>query len=450
MMGSTAGEVNQAYATHGGGSSFDMNFNALTSNSSVQNSRAAVVKPVFTATAYRPGGFYDFYRMYGSLQPGTYVTTNLNMLTLNVTNDWGWSSGFGKFIASNYARNNGLVLGNNSFVVTDVDVNNGKLFNSDGSRAYNVVVVGFDEYVTDAEYNQYVQFVHDGGKIILLDACNFYVKVNYNSRTNMMTLVDGHGYTFNGTAVWRGSYEHYKQQNALNFGSVYALFKTQGYHIKGATPSVTHPLGRALRQVFGATVFSSYAPHEENAIANPSDSIIAVRDVTGLTSNNDNLVVAAYELDDPSGGRVIHSGVFGSDIISFDKEMQFFLLESIFFMNSPTGAVPDLGPSKFIVRTSESMYEGYDSIVVYGIATSIDPNLGKITIQIYALNKSLFASASAIPNATNGLYAITFPSSNWPLGKLFCLGNIQRNERSILFHGYCRVRTGTMRRSPCS
>jgi hypothetical protein len=93
-----------------------------------------------------------------------------------VIDDWGWSKGLASFISSSYAGSSGIIIGNISFIISDSYVNNGALFGSNASRAHDVVVVGFDEYVTDEEYNQFVEFVHDGGRLVLLDTCNFYVK----------------------------------------------------------------------------------------------------------------------------------------------------------------------------------------------------------------------------------------------------------------------------------
>jgi hypothetical protein len=80
------------------------------------------------------------------------------------------------------------VLGNNIFVISGVNVANGGLFNRASSRAYDVVVVGFDEYVTDMKHNQYLKLVQDGGEIVFLIVANFLGRVNYRPVTKGASL----------------------------------------------------------------------------------------------------------------------------------------------------------------------------------------------------------------------------------------------------------------------
>ncbi|MFW9944169.1 MAG: hypothetical protein ACFFB7_04160, partial [Candidatus Sifarchaeia archaeon] len=63
------------------------------------SSRIAVVKPIFSATAYRDA-FYTFYQRYGWVRPGTYVTTDLNYLNITVKDGWGHSEDLSKFLNS--------------------------------------------------------------------------------------------------------------------------------------------------------------------------------------------------------------------------------------------------------------------------------------------------------------------------------------------------------------
>jgi len=59
---------------------------ALTQN------RVALLKPIFTATAYA-NAFYRFYSKYISLPVGEYVTTDLDFLNRTVVDEWKWSAG---------------------------------------------------------------------------------------------------------------------------------------------------------------------------------------------------------------------------------------------------------------------------------------------------------------------------------------------------------------------
>ena len=43
--------------------------------------------------------------------------------------------------------------------ITDVDVHDGKIFQTNGSNAYDILFLFNNEYVTDPEYNNLRQFV---------------------------------------------------------------------------------------------------------------------------------------------------------------------------------------------------------------------------------------------------------------------------------------------------
>jgi hypothetical protein len=293
--------------------------------------RITVVNPVFTAAAYNgypTKSFYGFYKKYSNVPKNTIVKTDLNLLNSSVhKDDWGHSYGLYYFVESKVAKNAGIVVGNNTSILTDIDVNDGKLFySSDGTRRFDVAVLGFSEYVTASEYQSYKRFVETGGGLFFLDSTNFLAEVKYNRATNKVSLVKGHGWIFNGTAAWKGPYHRWYAENTNWIGSNNALFHTEGYHINGAVPNTTHPLSVLLRSTFGLRVFSSYFAHEENAVTNSSDRVIAYWNITGLKSRN--LTVAVYE-HEYRKGIVIHTGIFGSDIIYSDREMQFFLAAAL-------------------------------------------------------------------------------------------------------------------------
>jgi len=293
--------------------------------------RIAVVKPVFTAAAYNAypeKSFYGFYKKHSNVPEKTIVKTDLNLLNTSVNKDaWGYSYGLYQFVQSKVAKDAGILVGNNTSILTDIDVNDGKLLYSNETRRFDVVILGFTEYVTAGEYSNYNWFVEKGGLLILLSACNFLAEVSYNSATNKVRLVKGHGWEFNGTAAWKGPFHRWYVENTNWIGSNYALFHTEGYGIDGAIASTNHSLAVLMRKAFGnKTLFSSYNPHEENAVTNSSDSVIAFWQVNHLKRHD--LIVAAYE-HDYRRGMVIHTGVFGTDIIATDKELQFLLLASI-------------------------------------------------------------------------------------------------------------------------
>jgi hypothetical protein len=369
--------------------------------------RIAFVKPVFTATAY--SSFYSFYKIHRGTQVGQYVTTNLNLLNTSLVDTWGWSDGIWTYLNSANAATDGIILGRNTAVITDVDVDQNGLFFDNGTRKYDVVVLGFTEYVTANEYYAYKHFVLSGGKLVFLDADNFMVEVKYYPISNKVSLVNGHGWAFNGTAAWPSVFDAWRDESAQWIGSVFSLYRTQRYYFNGATPNPGQQIGQALIQAFGSRVFTCYAPHEENAITNPNDTIIALWNVSNLKQHN--LTVAAYELNQ-GNGTIIHTGVFGSDIISTDREMQFFLRKAV-FPNSSNDLSTGLTTIGVTVTADESVYGSPDDVMVNGSVTGIGCNPhGSVAVRIYYQNGTSFTSAYA-PLEKDGSYTVNFSGSMW-------------------------------------
>ena len=151
--------------------------------------RIAFVNPIFTTTAYQKNGFYDFYKLHSkNLSSTTYIRSDLSLLNVTTVNGWGAGSGRFGFIQTFEQKR---YLATASPILTDIDINNGLLFSKNGSRMYDSVVVGFSEYVTAKEYQEYLRFVAMGGTLIFLNACNFLAQVQYNPSTGNLALVSG-------------------------------------------------------------------------------------------------------------------------------------------------------------------------------------------------------------------------------------------------------------------
>ena len=87
--------------------------------------------------------------------------------------------------------------------------------------------------------------------------------------------------------------------------------------------NVGSPIGRALYNEFGGTVFKSYVAHEEDTVTNMSDtSIVAV-----LANDSRNLI-ASYTHQFRKG-TVVGFGFFGDDIIATDPSAQYFMLQGM-------------------------------------------------------------------------------------------------------------------------
>ncbi len=268
--------------------------------------RIAVVMPTFTAAAY-DHSFYVFYNKYINVTQGVNITTDLNLLSNKVTNKPSLSA---SGIAMLY------LLGNLKWVrpdaniafLTDQDVDKGSIFQMNGSNAYDVVILGHQEYVTQREYNNFKQFVGSGGKMIILDGNVFFAEVKYNNNTDTITLVKGHSWAFNGKSAWRSVNERWENETAQWVGSNY---------ISDISKFRNNPFG--------------YSPHEEQYITNPKDIILLNYNTTISPSadRTGSIVVATYELNYLKG-RVIALGLYSDDIIvngAFDRYFDSLILQ---------------------------------------------------------------------------------------------------------------------------
>ena len=132
--------------------------------------KIAVVMPTFTAAAYT-NAFYIFYNKYINVTREVNIiniTTDLNLLSSKVTNDPS-SSASGPAMLYLLGNLKWITPDSNVAFETDQDVDAGSIFQANGSNAYDVIILGHQEYVTQKEYNNLKQFVGDGGTMILVD-----------------------------------------------------------------------------------------------------------------------------------------------------------------------------------------------------------------------------------------------------------------------------------------
>ena len=306
----------------------------------VRGLRVAIVKPVFTHTAYSwrlsgvgpvlqplfgPLSFYDFYDRHKNDSKTQAITTDLNLLNVSVIHGWGWSGDLGRYITS-VMSDYGLGITTESFtILSDIDVTQGSLFNQDNSSRFDVVVLGFTEYVTSQEYYGYQRFVALGGRLIIMDASNFVAEVKYYPQTDHVALVWGHGWRLEGGKVWRDDdhFIRWKDENANWVGSNEIFFHDK---YVGANVTGDYPISVLLKQRFGPVVFRSYTGHEENGVANMTDTIILARWLGVSASSGNNIATYLHRY---LNGTVIDIGVMSSDVVDQDTSVQFFLLSSI-------------------------------------------------------------------------------------------------------------------------
>lgn len=317
------------------------------------NVSVAIVKPVFTSTPYSQynyGSFYAFYHKYRGATGN--ITTDLGWLNTSVLSGIKYNSGWGHtyplyaFFISPAARYCGLDLGKNVNVISDINVTDGALFNSNGTRRFDAAVIGHQEYVTQAEYDQFRRFVATGGHLIAMSSNEFYAKVKFDPKTLMETFVTGHGgFAFNGHTAWYGTYVRPPWNTSGWFGSVYCCFHK--YQYKGATVNATNPIGSILNQYFGGVVFKGYTTHEENAVSNTTRTSIVA-----MFLQKPGLTIASY-IHWYGKGAVVCFCVFGEDLVSYEKSTQMFLVRSLTpFGLGNLGANPPAPPYPLAVVTA--------------------------------------------------------------------------------------------------
>jgi hypothetical protein len=271
----------------------------------------AVVMPTFTAAAYN-NAFYVFYNKYINVTRGVNVTTDLNLLSSKVTNEPSMSA---SGLAMLYLLGNlkWITPDSNVDFHTDQDVDAGSIFQANGSNAYDVIILGHQEYVTQREYDNFKEFVGNGGTMIILDGNVFYAQVKYDINTDTVTLVKGHSWAYNGKSAWRSVDERWKNETAQWVGSNY---------ISGIAKFANNPF--------------DYLPHEEQYTTNPKDVILLNYNATipsnisrDISNKTGSIVVATYELNYLKG-KVIALGLYSDDIItngSFDRYLDNLVLQ---------------------------------------------------------------------------------------------------------------------------
>jgi hypothetical protein len=298
--------------------------------------RVAFVKPSFTYAAYSLDGFYTFYDKYSDeTDETTNVTTDLNMLTVEVPDE---TYIYYKDDPSDpptvprqqeyYDTLRGLVEQRSSpqgnvtidiADITDKEVHEGKIFDSAGNNAYDVLFLFHQEYVTQEEYDNLKKFVvQNGGTIVFNTANAFTVEVKYDSADNTVTLVKGHTWAYDGgSSAWRAyPRERWINENQQWVGSNFML--------DSQSDDVT----------FSNNPFD-YEHSEEQYVTNPNATIIHDFEMEEETPNELGdertrqyfpgleTVVATYEMISGKG-KVINLGIFGHTLDDNEAFLEFY------------------------------------------------------------------------------------------------------------------------------
>jgi hypothetical protein len=297
------------------------NDNADISSQFGKGVRMALVEPTFTAAAY-DNSFYVFYQKYSHVPAKTNITNDLGLLSSKVINYptiTPTTKVHSAFAMLSLLKNFRLISpDSNITVLTDADVDNGSIFENRGgdrgvdinNNAYDVVILGHQEYVTQQEYNYLKDFVSNGGTMFLLDGNVFYAQVKFVHNTNTVTLVKGHGWAFNGKSAWKNVSERWAKETSEWVGSNYLCYSCD---------------------ITFANDPWEYRHHEEQYITNNNDKILMNYNASLLHYPIPSLrpVIAAYELNYQKG-KVISLGIYSDDIMMnerFDKYLDNLVLQ---------------------------------------------------------------------------------------------------------------------------
>ncbi|MHA2040307.1 MAG: hypothetical protein ACW975_00465 [Candidatus Thorarchaeota archaeon] len=393
---------------------------------SYDNPRIAVVKPIFTCTAYT-NAFYDFYSKYAS-STVPFITTDLELLNVTAKDGWRWSAGLARFLSSVKASTAGLSLGQSLALIDEIDVTMGALFDND-TRVYDVVILGFTEYVTQEEYNHFKRFVAIGGTLIILDACNFLAEVEYYPPTSPdeaghLSLVKGHGWEFNGTHAWRSVYHRWPEDNRNWVGSNFWKWWT-GTHYDFFQANTSHPISVYIRNNYKQNVTSRYRAHEENKLENLTNTqIIGYWHFIDPAEAPEDPVVAYQHKY--GAGYVFHTGIMASDVIDDEEFLQSFLIGAV-----RMGLGEEVGEGSF---WKDSSFQSLTSLCdENGIQIAqTDPLSGIVSFYV-DFNTSIIVQNKRMYSLTSVHALISRLNSNYPIEPIAINGSIF-NESSLYWH----------------
>lgn len=219
-------------------------------------------------------------------------------------------------------------------VITDGDINDAPTAAA-LNKAYSILILGHQEYVTQKEYDNLKDFVANGGILICLDGNIFYAEVTYNEPAQTVTFVKGHRFSFDGKLGWLGDlYERWRNQTSDWLGSNFYI-----------SPFVLVPSlheFQAIDLTFTYNPFG-YARHEEQYVSNPHVKILMNYGAHDLLPSGGvtkgvapgegfpHPLIATYE-NSYGRGRVIEFGIYADELLDNSSFLNFFdnmLLESL-------------------------------------------------------------------------------------------------------------------------
>jgi len=313
----------------------------------------AIIRPTFTAAAY-DNAFYLFYKLNANATIGSNITRHVGLLSNTITTNNTVSEAASRVsseAAIDYLVDHiqWLMPKSNITVLSDEDTHNGYIFKKEGGgnssstnsnnnqNAYDVVILGHQEYVTQKEYNNLKKFVTNGGILFLMDGNTFYAEVKYDDKTKTVTLAKGHSWEFNGKSAWRSIGERWTKETSQWIGSNYLCYSCRIIFLNNPfeyqhreEQYMTNPKDKILLD-YNASVIG---PHSTDDIDPTNNSTMPYHsNVTNAPPQNNNnkttkMEIATYELD-YGKGNVISLGIYADDVINnyiFNKFLDSLLL----------------------------------------------------------------------------------------------------------------------------
>jgi parallel beta-helix repeat protein len=280
--------------------------------------KIAFVEPTFTYAAYQFNSFYNFYQKYSPLrysQENTTITTDLYLLKDRPIphgpfpyyshpsySDIPYKNYFD--VLQQHVKKTNATIAN----LTDVDVDQGKIFQPNGLNAYDILFLFHNEYETQKEYNNLKHFVSNGGTIVFTEGNILYAEVSYNNNTDSITLVNGHDWKFDGKVAKNSLSERWLNENKEWMGSNF-------FNV----PSDKNVL-------FRNNPFN-YTHVEEQYVTNPNAKILIDYQAYNIPSKYKgqypNPIIATYEMSYEKG-KVINLGIWGHTLTKNQKFLDYF------------------------------------------------------------------------------------------------------------------------------
>jgi len=277
--------------------------------------RLAMVKPVFTATAYN-----SYYNFYYCIKSGNCKPDDAHSyLTHSVINSWSTSTNAKSFITQ--LKDEGYPADRIS-IISDIDVHQNNLYDKTGSPKYDSIVFFHSEYISKPEYHNTINFIKSGGNVVILNGNAFFGIVDYDQTSNNLHLVEAHNKRYDGengtnAGIYRRFVSGIEGDEHFNwFGSRYCAFNkgsTSGAKFVNTT-SNNHPVAELMINAGIEVMASSYNSHEENCLITSNAHIIAEWK-TSFDQNARGIKIYEMLPLGPIGGSIIHFGFFGTDIL---------------------------------------------------------------------------------------------------------------------------------------